>query len=47
MAAGLDRPWTDEDVARVRKYAAWHRIENYQEHSSQFVRKLCERRSEA
>jgi glycosyltransferase involved in cell wall biosynthesis len=34
----LAKPWTAEDAARVRSYAAFHRMENYQAISSKFVR---------
>ena len=34
----LAAPWTGDDVARVRRYASFHRMENYQAISSQWVR---------
>jgi glycosyltransferase involved in cell wall biosynthesis len=36
--ASLAMPWSDEDAQRVRRYAEFHRIENYQQISSQLVR---------
>ena len=38
MGQALQGSWTDEDVARVRAYANWHRVENYQDISSQLIR---------
>jgi glycosyltransferase involved in cell wall biosynthesis len=38
ITAMLDTTWTDEDSRRVRHYAEFHRIENYQRISSQLVR---------
>jgi glycosyltransferase involved in cell wall biosynthesis len=38
ISTSLNTPWTSEDVARVRKYADFHRMENYQALSSQLVR---------
>ena len=34
----LGTPWTEADAERVKQYAAWHRVENYQAWSSDFVR---------
>ncbi|MCI0334880.1 MAG: glycosyltransferase [Planctomycetes bacterium] len=38
VTATLSTPWTEEDAQRVRRYAEFHRIENYQRISSQLVR---------
>ncbi|WP_425396237.1 glycosyltransferase [Aeoliella sp.] len=38
----LEQPWTDEDRQRVRKYAQWHSIENYQQLCSACVRQRLE-----
>jgi glycosyltransferase involved in cell wall biosynthesis len=38
ISAALATPWTADDVARVRAYAEFHRMENYQSISSQLVR---------
>jgi glycosyltransferase involved in cell wall biosynthesis len=38
IATALCQPWTDADVARVRRYAEGHRVENYQRVASEFVR---------
>ena len=43
ISAALRSPWTPEDAARVRKYAEFHRMENYQELSSQLVRQQLAR----
>lgn len=43
MRRSLAAPWSAEDVQRVRDYAAWHRIENYQELSSASVREQLAR----
>lgn len=40
MNASINNVWTDQDAARVRQYAQWHRAENYQALSSAFVRQL-------
>ena len=34
----LSQPWTEVDAARVRNYAHWHRVENYQSMCAEFVR---------
>jgi glycosyltransferase involved in cell wall biosynthesis len=36
--AALNMPWSEQDAARVRRYAEFHRIENYQRLSSELVR---------
>jgi glycosyltransferase involved in cell wall biosynthesis len=38
MTAALNMNWTDADVARVRRYAEFHRSENYQRLSSELIR---------
>jgi hypothetical protein len=38
VAKMLDTPWSEQDAQRVRRYAEFHRIENYQRMSSQLVR---------
>ncbi len=38
----LNEPWTEEDVQRVKTYADWHSIENYQRSSAALVRSRCE-----
>jgi glycosyltransferase involved in cell wall biosynthesis len=41
MAAAIGRmlsaPWTDVDARRVRQYAEFHRVENYQDIASQYL----------
>jgi glycosyltransferase involved in cell wall biosynthesis len=38
IAAMLESPWTEADAARVRSYAEFHRVENYQRIASELVR---------
>jgi glycosyltransferase involved in cell wall biosynthesis len=38
ITAALTTPWTAEDANRVRKYAEFHRMENYQAISSALLR---------
>ncbi len=38
MRNAIAAPWTEEDTRRVRDYAAWHRVENYQAMCSALVR---------
>jgi glycosyltransferase involved in cell wall biosynthesis len=38
ISAALEQAWTADDVARVRRYAEFHRVENYQRLSSALVR---------
>ena len=38
FSEALAKPWTPDDAARVRKYAEFHRMENYQEIASSLVR---------
>lgn len=38
IAAALNMPWTASDAERVRRYAEFHRCENYQQISSETVR---------
>ena len=38
ISASLRQVWTKDDVARVRRYAEFHRKENYQAISSSLVR---------
>jgi glycosyltransferase involved in cell wall biosynthesis len=42
ITAMLSTPWTADDAARVRSYATFHRMENYQAISSQLVRERLE-----
>jgi len=42
MGSALERPWTDDDVRRVRKYAEFHRVENYRQVASSLVRHRLE-----
>jgi glycosyltransferase involved in cell wall biosynthesis len=42
MRLMLDSPWNPEDAQRVREHAQWHRIENYQQLSSELVRSRLE-----
>jgi glycosyltransferase involved in cell wall biosynthesis len=44
IAAALDMPWSDDDAQRVRQYAEFHRVENYQQVASALVRQRLETR---
>ena len=37
----LEETWTEDDVQRVKNYADWHSIENYQKSSAALVRSRC------
>ncbi|MEM7625323.1 MAG: glycosyltransferase [Planctomycetota bacterium] len=42
MVDALDAPWTPADAERVRAYAHWHRIENYQHVGATLLRQLTD-----
>ena len=46
LVQALDLPWTNQDARRVRDYVAWHRIENYQDIGSQWLRRALDRRAD-
>lgn len=45
MVDALNMNWSLDDEARVRSYACWHRIENYQEIGSGLLRELGKKNS--
>jgi len=45
LKASLAMPWADDDVARVRKYATFHAIDNYQRVCTEYLRGVLAARS--